>query len=392
MEENKSPLNFLSKYVSTNGLIALGLALAMLFTGTINTIVIKFQDLQHVKGIGKLPPAPFEHPFTQTTVMFLGEFCCLFAYVVMTLISRFKKKGKEDLVEESSPINELSTKKSKKANPLFFIIPALCDLLGTSLLNLGLIYTYASVYQMLRGMLVVFNALLATIFLKKKYYPHHWGSVLLILIGLAVVGYASVMNAGEGLHVARSPVLGAILVVTAQIFFAIQFVVQEKFLSQFEIVPLQCVGYEGFWGVMLTIMFLFVLYWVPGSDYGSVESVPYALGQIIVHPPLLIAILTAVASIAFFNFFGITITKRIGSTTRSVIDSCRTMFIWIFSLIIGWESFKWLQLVGFVILVTGTFLFNEVIVIPYYNAWYLKKKAADEERKMIQKGIKDSFE
>lgn len=57
-------------------------------------------------------------------------------------------------------------------------------------------------------------------------------------------------------------------------------------------------------------MFLFVLYWVPGSDYGSVESVPYALGQIIVHPPLLIAILTAVASIAFFNFFGITITKR----------------------------------------------------------------------------------
>lgn len=47
------------------------------------------------------------------------------------------------------------------------------------------------------------------------------------------------MNAGEGLHVARSPVLGAILVVTAQIFFAIQFVVQEKFLSQFEIVPLQ---------------------------------------------------------------------------------------------------------------------------------------------------------
>ena len=45
-----------------SGLVTLFLATAMLITGTINTISTKFQDVQHVKGLGPYPPTPFEHP------------------------------------------------------------------------------------------------------------------------------------------------------------------------------------------------------------------------------------------------------------------------------------------------------------------------------------------
>lgn len=39
---------------------------------------------------------------------------------------------------------------------------------------------------------------------------------------------------------------------------------------------------------------------------------------------------------------------------RSTIDTCRTCSIWIVSLAMGWETLKYLQVVGFVILVHGT--------------------------------------
>lgn len=65
-----------------------------------------------------------------------------------------------------------------------------------------------------------------------------------------------------------------------------------------------------------------------------------------------------------FNFFGLSVTRTVSATSRSTIDTCRTLFIWLVSLSLGWESFKWLQVVGFGLLVYGTFLFNDIIRPP----------------------------
>ena len=50
-----------------------------------------------------------------------------------------------------------------------------------------------------------------------------------------------------------------------------------------------------------------------------------------------------------------------------VLDSLRTMVIWGFSLGIGWEKFCWVQVVGFVLLLTGTFIFNALIKVPGFS-------------------------
>jgi len=323
--------------------------------------------------------------------MFIGELACLFVFKLSQLFSKVTKKKKDS--EDVSPIQDdtsllksdgsgiLSDEKPKPyVNPLIFLIPALCDLGGTTLLNVGLIYTYASVYQMLRGIVVVFNAIFSVIFLKAKLFYHHWIGVVLILIGLTIVGLSSVLY-GSQEHVAKSPILGAILVVAAQVLAATQFVVEEKFLAKYEVPALQCVGWEGFWGLSGTIIILFVVYYIPGSDYHSLENAPYATAQCFKSIWLASAVLGSILSIAFFNYFGVSITKRISSTTRAVIDSCRTAIVWLVSLVITWESFKWLQLLGFIILVTGTFLYTEVLKVPYYHKWYLSKKKEWESKK-----------
>jgi hypothetical protein len=66
------------------------------------------------------------------------------------------------------------------------------------------------------------------------------------------------------------------------------------------------------------------------------------------------------ASIAFFNFFGVSITKHMSASTRMVLDSLRTLVIWGVSILLGWETFCFVQVIGFVVLLAGTMIYNKV--------------------------------
>ncbi len=82
---------------------------------------------------------------------------------------------------------------------------------------------------------------------------------------------------------------------------------------------------------------------------------------------------------------GISVTKEMSATTRMVLDSVRTLVIWGVSLAVGWQvlnvlflflnmgvkkymslglrqEFHWLQLLGFVILVTGMCIYNDIVI------------------------------
>lgn len=56
-----------------------------------------------------------------------------------------------------------------------------------------------------------------------------------------------------------------------------------------------------------------------------------------------------------------TVTKSLSGAARATIDACRTVFIWLYALHAGWESFHALEVVGFVVLISGTSLYNEII-------------------------------
>lgn len=130
--------------------------------------------------------------------MFIGEFCCLFVY----MIRRALQKRKEDSGEEVplSPGTQMAatTQLKTKINPLLLLVPATCDICGSTLMFIALTQCAASVYQMMRGIIVIITALLSIAFLGKKQYCHHWMSLLSIITGVAVVGVVGVsMSAKE---------------------------------------------------------------------------------------------------------------------------------------------------------------------------------------------------
>ena len=72
-------------------------------------------------------------------------------------------------------------------------------------------------------------------------------------------------------------------------------------------------------------------------------------------------------SIGSFNVSGITTTKYASAAQRSTIDTSRTFLIWIMSLLLGLETFLPWEIPGFILLVAGTLIYNEIVIIKYWG-------------------------
>lgn len=138
-------------------------------------------------------------------------------------------------------------------NPLLLAIPAAFDIVGSSLMNVALTLIPASVYQMLRGMIIIVTAVMSIIFLKRKLFRHHWTSIGLIFSGVALVGVAAIMNSSGGEEVKP---LGILLLIISQLFSGGLYIVEEKLLGDYYLDPLKVVGLEGLWGFLMTLVIL----------------------------------------------------------------------------------------------------------------------------------------
>ncbi|CAM6032148.1 unnamed protein product, partial [Sphagnum compactum] len=162
-----------------------------------------------------------------------------------------------------------------------------------------------------------------------------------------------------------------ILIIMAQIIAATQMVVEEKFVSGSNVSPLQAVGWEGLFGFTILSLLLIPMYYIPTGNLifqnpdGQMEDAIDGFYQIGNNWQVATGITGTIISISFFNFAGISVTKQISATTRTVLDSVRTFVIWIFSLAIGWQKFSPIQMAGFFVLILGMFLYNNVIIRPF---------------------------
>lgn len=379
------------------------LVIGMLLTGVANTLLTKFQDMQCVGNCDDPDTSKrhvFEQPVMQTLQMFIGEMGCwlivgLFSLRELCNQKRRERAGYQPVGPENDEGERASANPAAKAlvptdndrEPIagmkvfLLAIPACCDIAGTTLMNVGLLFVAASIYQMTRGALVLFVGLFSVIFLKRVLHSFQWFALFVVVIGVGIVGMAGAIfkdpapedrikmqeQAMGGLSPAVSTIIGVLLIAFAQVFTATQFVVEEWVLEKYSLEPLKVVGWEGIFGFSVTVLMMAILHFTigvtPKGKYGYFDAVE-GFRQVINYPTVAYTSLAIMVSIGGFNFFGISVTRSISATARSIIDTCRTLFIWMVSLALHWESFKWLQIVGFVLLVYGTFLFNELVQPP----------------------------
>ncbi|XP_050442960.1 solute carrier family 35 member F6-like [Adelges cooleyi] len=335
------------------------LAIGMVITGSINTLSVKWADTIEANGTdGK--SRPFDHPFVQSLSMFLGEFLCLL----------FFKLAYRYHVRRQLPIEDSAlVKGNQQFSPFIFFIPAMCDMVATTVMYIGLNLTYASSFQMLRGAVIIFTAIFSKLFVNRKVSLRHWLGIFTIMVGLATVGasdFLTTKDTNKNNYTTGGIITGDLLILAAQIITAIQMVYEEKYVVSNDIPPLQAVGWEGVFGFLmmsvLLVPFYFIIVGAPiaNNSRGSIEDFPEAIVQIMNNKVILLALIGNIFSIAYFNFAGISVAKEISATTRMVLDSVRTFFIWTFSLAVGWQAFHYLQPVGFLLLLIGMCIYNNM--------------------------------
>ena len=356
-------------------------------------------------------PKTFEQPVLQTLQMFIGESGCWLIVFAGYILRRAGKRSdessapdveytaiaprdrseieedadimsdEEEMPEEMSSSQTLIDPTNILAKPLIegehangerlpltgwkvmlLALPAICDILGTTLMNAGLLFVAASIYQMTRGALVLFVGLFSVLFLKRHLGGWKWASLFIVVAGVALVGLAgaleqkgtkgsptaptlpgdtrpdqthhdhlthSVRAAIQAVeaHTPAETLIGVLMIAGAQIFTASQFVLEESIMEKYSMDPIQVVGWEGAFGFLVTLIGMGVLHLAIGrteKGRGGYFDAREGFHEIFTNRAIAVSSVLIMVSIGCFNFFGLSVTRQISATARSTIDTCRT--------------------------------------------------------------------
>ena len=330
--------------------------IVMICTGTLNTLSAKYTNLQKAKGTNPKDEHNFDHPFFQTGLMFFGEMLCLFAFQAFHTIQKMTGR-----INENFSMGNVT--------PLVWILPALCDLIGTTMMFVALSWTFASSFQMLRGSVIIFTGVFSVIFLKAKLHLHHYLGIILVVSGLVSVGigdyYYHDYNQAKSLR-KKDVLCSDLLIVFSQVIVALQVVIEEKLLKKYRIHPLQAVGWEGLFGFAMVCSVyipMYLIHWNPrlNEQHQRFENIADAIIMLGNNWRIRISALVFIISVGVFNVAGLSVTITMNATTRMVLDNMRTMMIWVVSLLIPWQRLQPLQPVGYVFIVFGTSVYHDLI-------------------------------
>eukprot|EP01025_Chloroclados_australasicus_P033081 TRINITY_DN3360_c0_g3_i2.p1 TRINITY_DN3360_c0_g3~~TRINITY_DN3360_c0_g3_i2.p1 ORF type:complete len:541 (+),score=49.39 TRINITY_DN3360_c0_g3_i2:204-1625(+) len=373
----------LGKGASVAGLLMFGTT-----TSLLAKIVYELQG-EGISGEQKY----FRKPWAMTTIMFIGMTLCLpLAYLEkktqkQSHLSNSNDSQNNQKIDKRIPLLDDENYVSGRSSPiskvqgikeiLMLSIPAIFDLVATVLMNIGLLTVTASVYQMMRGAEMIFAAIFATTFLRRKLNRLHYLGISASVLGIGLVGMASVFS-GEGAASAQVPKIriltGMLLIIASQCVQAAQVTFEDFFMTDMHMEPLMIVGYEGLFGsIMMIGILLPIVSALPGEEGNGIHEDTLDTLHMIAHSNTIPYILGLdMFALMAYNWTGMHVTGHLGAVFRTVLETMRTLFVWIIDLILFQLPFiqgalgeKWnipysfLQLLGFGVLVSGTVVYGK---------------------------------
>ena len=362
----------------------------------------------------------FSHGWFLNLVMFVGESMGIPVFYLFFNKKKSPKENNDDTKhiqgDQQETIEEEVEEEEKKPeiNKFLLAIPGFLDTCSTGLANIGLILLPASIYQMLKGSLIILTFLMSKFIVKNKHTCDHYVAIPVSTTGVVLVGLSAYLNADEksddggNFSDAKTTLLGIVLMVIAMFILSIQFCFDEHFMRKYSCHPLICIGYEGIFGFFINLLLCIIFYFIKCGSYEDKEEPPYfvknmctgdndnvwrpeniifAFRQLINNSLLSILVPITIIFMASFNIFGVSITKYGSATTRTVTDNCRSFLVWIFFLMPFnqkdlIETFNVLQLIGFLLICLGAFIYNGLFKLE-------ERLESDNKKKIELKKLND---
>ena len=337
------------------------------FTGSAIGIIAKI--LQSIKSYG----TKFKHPFMYSFILFLSETTGIITYKYC-----FQKED-----EESLPKEESITK--MKAQIHILTIPAVFDLFSSFFGMLSYENLPASITTMFDGGNTICVFLLSLFFLKNTHSKNNFIGVFLLIIGLFFISLSAIKDKNNSVDEESEnksgfvqTIVGIFCCIFCNIFTALHAITEEYIFKTRIIHPIKLIGFEGLFGTIFS--FVFILFFshikfsksidflcIKDKETGNVyiENFYIAIKQIIEEKQILFLLVLLFFLFIIYNYCYITITKVTNATTNIVLYNLTALFIWIFFLIPihkqeNQERIGILQCIGFLILILGVCVYNDV--------------------------------
>ncbi|KAI8991274.1 hypothetical protein BDF20DRAFT_843766 [Mycotypha africana] len=243
---------------------------------------------------------------------------------------------------------------------------------------------------MMKSSIVGFSAVFSFLFLSRRFLPKEWVAITAILLGTFTITAGTTyfimqqqtntvipnnnsnqmmikilleqqQQASTVIPINTSTttcffLFGIICLVIAQLLVAGQFILEEYLMDRHHLDPVRAMGIEGIFGTVLLGSSLLI-----SALFGQDEfDVMQGIQDMVRHALLWQSGIALALMVAMFNFFGLAVSTTMGVPGRSMIDTLRTLLTWAIAIHYGWDTFSWIELIGFMILVLGVFLFNGV--------------------------------
>lgn len=368
-----------------------------LLTGTAGVVIMKTMYEIHAPGRDGSSHS-FQKPWFLNCIMFCGMLLLLPVFGLKQLV--------RVCVQHRPPLPV-----APKLWWAVLIVSAL-DLVSGFVMNVGLLWISSSVWQMLRGSVIIFTAILKVVYRKKRLLSSEIVGVAVVVVAIAVVGAASYKTpstlfdessstttpnstssslwwsledssssdtgAAHSTDEGLLDVVGVVLVIVAQALVALMVIIEEQLLHDVkDSDPVFIMGLSGLYGTaMCAGVFMPLAAAMPGAEgNGLHEDTLDTFAMLGSSRTLLVLALCYIVAISAFNLFGAYVVQVADAMVRNIIDPLRTLLVWVFMVALCYlftdgrmgervNAWSLLQLFGFVLLCLGILVTNGVLRFP----------------------------
>jgi hypothetical protein len=151
-------------------------------------------------------------------------------------------------------------------------------------------------------------------------------------------------------------------------------VYDEKLMKDYNYEPCMIIALEGVYGTIISGSALIAVNFISGSDMGSVEN--FANTIYMIDNSKILVVLLALFPIWINGMYlsGIFVTKYVSAVFNAVLTVATVVVVWVYELAINkwvdsrygapWNEYSYLQLIGFVLIIFATLLYDGTLKIP----------------------------
>lgn len=262
-------------------------------------------------------------------------------------------------------------------------LPTLLDAAQAILSNIALLYLDPSLWQMLRGSLLIFTALIAIVYRHRRLGCVDWLGIWTTVVGIVIVGVSAMLE-DENIASRAPPgklILGMGLVILSQVFEGLMAVLEEELLDDYPgTQPLDLAGVEGLWGLWFSTMIILPVTNILPEDAGEgiFESTVESFTMLVSSSKLIGFFIAYVAAVSAYCQAAVVVLALTSAIDYTIYEALRSISVWVVSVTLGviWpdsgagEKLNWMSFVraaGFAIMLAGSMIYNRILKVPGFE-------------------------